>query len=255
VADDTRSGGVIGHVTVITRSNVLIRAFIIACMVAVATAPRQAPAQTGSSQPPAATALPNPAGAARVKRVPISKSVYGDAGIIVNARDDGFIEIAGAGPQKTVLIQLRTMAARGWVDSTLRMLRARPRRSNTPRTYRAEIAEHGTSTTMALSRKITAGESEYSLFFSDDPLAGFTVPIEKSEADVFVAVVRRAVATAVKMLDKTDSTAVAKDSSAKDSVTKPARTKKPAAKRTSPPSAKAPSPGQPKATPPAPVKP
>lgn len=229
----------------------LTRAFILISVAAVTTVPRQAPAQTGSSaQAPATAGVPNPAGAARVKRVPISKSVYGDAGIIVNARDDGFIEVAAAGATKTVLIQLRTMAARGWVDSTLRMLRARPRRSNTPRTFRAAIEEYGTSTTMAMNRKVTAGESEYSLFFSDDPLAGFTVQIEKSEADVFVAVVRRAVTAAVKMLDKADSTA------AKDSVAKPAAAKKkPAAKKTTPPPAKAPAQGQPKTTPPAPVKP
>ena len=90
---------------------------------------------------------------------------------------------------------------------------------------------------MALTRRVTNGESEYSLFFSDDPLAGFTVPVEKSEADVFVAVVRRAVAASAKMLDKEDSTAAAKDSTAK-----PAPKKKPAVKRPASPPAKAPVP-------------
>lgn len=248
--DDARGGDVARYITVIMRSNVLIRAFILASLVVVTTAPRQATAQSGASTVQPTSAVPNPAGSPRVKRVSISKSVFGDAGIIVNARDDGFIEVAAAGPNKTILIQLRTMAARGWVDSTLRMLRARPRRSNTPRAFRSDIEEYGTSTTMAMNRKVTAGESEYSLFFSDDPLGGFTIPIEKSEADVFVAVVRRAVAASVKMLDKTDSTAAPADSAAK-----PAPTKKPAAKRASPPPTKAPAQGQPKTNPPAPVKP
>ncbi len=228
----------------------LIRTFILGSLIAAATAPRQAAAQSGASTVQPTSVVPNPAGSPRVKRVSISKSVFGDAGIIVNARDDGFIEVAAAGPKKTVLIQLRTMAARGWVDSTLRMLRARPRRSNTPRAFRSDIGEYGSSTTMAMNRTVTAGESEYSLFFADDPLAGFTIPIEKSEADVFVAVVRRAVATAVKMLEKTDTTAAPKDS-----VAKPAPAKKPAAKRAAPPPAKVPTQGQPKTTPPAPVKP
>ena len=212
------------------------RAFILGCIIALAAASRQADAQTAKavSSP---GAVPNPASPSGVKRVPISKSVFGDAGIIVNARDDGFIEVAAAGPQKTVLIQLRTMAARAWVDSTARMLRARPRRSATPRSYRSEVDEHGSSTTMALTRRITNGESEYSLFFADDPLAGFSIPIEKSEADVFVAIVRRAVAASVKMLDKPDTSAAASDSAPKPA---PAA-KKPAAKRpaASPP-AKAP---------------
>ena len=180
--------------------------------------------------------IPNATDTQKVKRFPISKAVFGDAGIIVNARDDGFMEVAAAGPTKTILIQLRTMAARAWVDSTSRMLRARPRRSNTPRTFRSDVAEHGSSTTMALTRKVTAGESEYSLFFSDEPLTGFTIPIEKSEADVFVAIVRKAVATSAKMLEKVDTSAAGKDSAAKDS-TAPAPKKKPAAKRTAPPPA------------------
>jgi len=174
------------------------------------------------------------------KRVPIAKSVFGDAGMIVNARNDGFIEIAAAGPSKTVLLQLRTLAARAWVDSTARMLRARVRRSNTPRTYRSDIDEPGTSTTMALTRKVTAGESQYALFFSDDPLGGFTIPIERSEADVFVAQVRRAVALSAKLLEPLDSTKPA-DSAAK--AKKPAP--KPATRRTTRPPATQPAPKSP----------
>jgi hypothetical protein len=208
---------------------VFSRTILFGGLIAVASVSGRAQAQSGTPAS-AASAAPGPA-AAPPKRVPISKAVFGDAGIIVNARDDGFIEVAAAGPTKTVLIQLRTMAARAWVDSTSRMLRARPRRSNTPRTYRADIEEHGTSTTMALSRKVTAGESEYSLFFSDEPLTGFTIPIEKSEADVFVAIVRKAVGTSAKLLEKADTSAAAKDSAP------PAPKKKPAAKRTAPPPA------------------
>jgi len=197
---------------------------------------RGAPLRAQASAPPA---QPTPAAAKSAKRVPIAKSVFGDAGMIVNARNDGFIEVAAAGPNKTVLLQLRTMAARAWVDSTTRMLKARVRRSNTPRTYRSEIDEHGTAATMALTRTVTAGESEYSLVFSDDPTGGFTIPIEKSEADVFVGQVRRAVQLSAKMVEPPDSGAPKADSTAP-------KAKKPAAKR---PAAKKP------ATTPAPAKP
>jgi len=55
--------------------------------------PQLAGAQGGAGQPPARPT----AGAAATspKRVSISKAVFGDAGVIVNARDDGYIEIAG----------------------------------------------------------------------------------------------------------------------------------------------------------------
>jgi hypothetical protein len=194
------------------------------------------PLQGQTATPPTQPASASPKS---TKRVSIAKSVFGDAGMIVNARDDGFIEIAAAGPNKTVLLQLRTMAARAWVDSTARMLRARVRRSNTPRTYRSDIEEHGTAATMAVTRKVTAGESEYSLFFSDDPLSGFTVPIEKSEADVFVAQVRRAVATSAKLAEPPDTSTATGDSAAPASdsaAAKPKSTKKaPAKKPVAPP--------------------
>jgi hypothetical protein len=210
-------------------SRVLVPSVLITLAMTGSGAAAPAHAQSGAAAVPASSqALP--ATKPGVKRVPIAKSVFGDAGMIVNARDDGFIEVAAAGPSKTILLQLRALAARAWVDSTARMLRARPRRSNTPRTYRSDIDEAGTSGTMAVTRKVTAGESEYALFFSDDPLGGFTVPIEKSEADVFVAQIRRAVALSAKMLEPPDSAKPARDSAApkaKPAATRPAR--KPAA--------------------------
>ena len=224
----------------------LIRPFLVAGVGVIAMASRQASAQTGAS--PSAPATPNPFSVTQVKRVPISKAVFGEAGIIVNARDDGFIELAAAGPKKTVFLQLRTMAARAWVDSTSRMMRARPRRSPDPKSYRSDVTEHGSSTTMAMNRTITAGESQYSLAFSDDPASAFTVPIEESEADVFVAIVRKAVAQSAKMLDKPDTTA-------RPDSAPPVKKKKPAAKRPSSPPAKTPdtTSTQPKATQPTPT--
>ena len=211
-------------------SRVLMRPLVVAAAMVGSAAGASAFAQSGATAVQASSQT-SPAPKPGVKRVPIAKSVFGDAGMIVNARDDGFIEVAAAGPSKTILLQLRALAARAWVDSTARMLRARPRRSNTPRTYRSDIDEAGTSNTMAVSRKVTAGESEYSLFFSDDPLGGFTIPIEKSEADVFVAQIRRAVALSAKLLEPPpDSTKPAGDSAqpkAKPPTRRPAR--KPAA--------------------------
>jgi hypothetical protein len=203
-----------------------------ALVIAVALPATVATAEAQSGATPAAASpelLPKPG----VKRIPIAKSVFGDAGMIVNARDDGFIEIAAAGPKKTVLLQLRTLAARAWVDSTFRMLKARPRRSATPRTYRSDIEEYGSSGTMALTRKVTGGESEYALFFSDDPLTGFTIPIEKSEADIFVAQVRKAVAQSAKMVERADTTGPRADSATV------IKKKKPAARRPAKPPAPA----------------
>ena len=187
-------------------------------------------AQTGAAQASPFT-IPSATDTQKAKRYPISKAVFGDAGVIVNARDDGFIEIAADGGKKPVLLQLRAMAARAWLDSTGRIMRAKPKRSPDPRSFRSDIREYGSNGTMALTRTVTSGQSAYALYFADDPSAGFTVPIEQEEADVFVAIVKKAVDRSVKMLDKTDTTAAKADSA-------PPPKKKPAVKRAAPPPAK-----------------
>jgi len=215
-----------------------LRCSVVACSAAsLLASPRQAIGQSGP--PPAQAAPPNPfAPAPTTKRVPISKAVFGDAGMIVNARDDGFIEVAAAGPQKTIYLQLRGSAARAWVDSTQRMLKARARKADPPRTYRSEVTEYGSTTTMALSRSVDAGQSQYTLAFSENPQSAFTIPIEAEEADVFVAIIRKAEAQSAKMLEKTDTTAArAADSARADSAARAKKKKKPAAKRAAPPAA------------------
>ena len=213
------------------RSGVVSR--LVLLVGALAVSGRAGIAQQTGAAAASPFSIPNAVDTQKVKRYPISKAVFGDAGIIVNARDDGFIEIAAAGPKKPVLLQLRAMAARGWLDSTGRIMRTRPKRSADPRTFRSDIREYGTSGTMALSRTVTSGQSVYALYFADDPSTGFTVPIEQSEADVFVAIVKKAVDRSVKMLDKSDTTAAPKADSA------PPPKKKPAVKRVAPPPAKA----------------
>jgi len=239
-----------------------LRCSVVACSAAsLLASPRQAIGQSGP--PPAQAAPPNPfAPAPTTKRVPISKAVFGDAGMIVNARDDGFIEVAAAGPQKTIYLQLRTAAARAWIDSTQRMLKARVRKADPPRTYRSDVMEYGSTTTMAMTRSVDAGQSQYALAFSENPQSSFTIPIEQEEADVFVAIIRKAETEAARLLEKTDTTAAAAaDSARADSVAKAKKKKKPAAKRTASPPAdsaaksKSDSTSKPKPAPSAPAKP
>ena len=219
-----------------------IRVLAIGGAVAAAiTLPDRASAQGGKT-PPAASPVANPfAPEPGVKRVPVSKAVFGDAGVIVNARDDGYIEIAAAGPRKTIFLQLRTLAARAWIDSTSRMIKARVKKADPAQTFRSVATEYGTGTTMALTRSVDAGKSEYALAFSENPQSQFTVPIEAEEADVFVAIVRKAAVTSTKLLEKSDPAAAAADSAAQaDSVAKAAaaKKKKPAAKRPASPARK-----------------
>jgi hypothetical protein len=217
---------------------------VAACAVALVLAhavPRQAAAQGGSTPPAQATPAnpfaPNPT----TRRVSVSKAVFGDAGMIVNARGDGYIEVAAAAPQKTIYLQLRALAARAWVDSTQRMIKARVKKADQPRTFRSEAAEYGTTTTMALTRSVDSGQSQYALVFSENPQSSFTIPIEPEEADVFVAIIRKAEVQASKLLEKSDTAAArAADSARADSAAAAKKKKKPAAKRPASTPAKAP---------------
>lgn len=155
------------------------------------------------------------AAAAPTARHVVSRTMFGDAAVIVNARGDGFVEVAVAGPKKSFVLSFRTIAARAWVDSAARMIRARPRRSNTPQTYRTDIEDPSSSGTMALRRQVTQGVSEYSVLFSDDPVAGISAVIAASEANALVAIMRRAVAESTRMTERGDSTGKAADSAAK----------------------------------------
>lgn len=233
------SGSELDQVSVFMR-DIRIAAVITGVVALVATA-RQAAGQSGATPPTSPAAATNPFATPPhgAKRVAISKAVFGDAGVIVNARDDGFIEVAAAGPKKTVLLQLRTVAARGWVDSTSRMMKAKVKKSDPPRTYRSGISEYGTSNSMALTRSVNAGESQFALEFADAPQSAFTIAIEPEEADVFVAILRKAVAQSAKMLEKGDSASAKADSAKADSAAPKPKKKKPAAKPAKPDSTKA----------------
>jgi hypothetical protein len=231
-------------VIAITRFSVFIQYVLRRSMAAfavvwVCAAPRQAGAQRDST-PPASAANPF-APAPTTKRVSVSKAVFGDAGMIVNARDDGYIEVAAAGPNKTIFLQLRALAARAWIDSTQRMMKARARKSDPPRSYRSEVTEYGSTTTMVMTRSVESGQSQFALVFSENPQSSFTAPIEPEEAEVFVAIIRKAEVQASKLLEKTDTAAArAADSARADSAAAAKKKKKPAAKRPAPPPAKAP---------------
>jgi len=233
-------------VIAITRFSVsiqyVLRRSVAACaVVCVCAAPRQAGAQSGSTPPASATPANPFAPAATTKRVSVSKAVFGDAGMIVNARDDGYIEVAAAGPNKTIFLQLRALAARAWIDSTQRMIKARARKADPPRSYRSEVTEYGSTTTMAMTRAVDSGQSQFALVFSENPQSSFTVPIEPEEADVFVAIIRKAEVQSSKMLEKTDTTAArAADSARADSAAAAKKKKKSAAKRPASPPAKVP---------------
>ena len=173
--------------------------------------------------------------------------MFGDAAVAVNARSDGFIEVGASGADRTVVLKLPTLASRAWVDSTGRVLRFRPRRSNEPRVFTSPILEPGSKQSMALTRTVEKGVSRYQLTFADERGEASSVDIQDWEANLLVTHIRKAVAESAKMMERTDSAAAPADSAAKPK-------QPPASKGRRQPSAKAPAkapPAKAPATPPA----
>jgi hypothetical protein len=134
------------------------------------------------------------------KRV-IARAPFGDAVIMLNARSDGQIEVAAAAAKRSNVAVVSWQAVRLWADSADRILatRARPGKGKVI-TSRAVVEEPGVSGgAVSLVRKASRDSTEWSLFFADSSFGGFSVPIEKSEASVFIANMRRAVTAARKL--------------------------------------------------------
>jgi hypothetical protein len=154
----------------------------------------------GTVAPSADTAVADAESPGVKKRV-IARAPFGDAVIMLNARSDGQIEIATAASKRSNVALVTWQAARLWADSADRILatRARPGKGRII-TSRAVVEEQGVSGgAVSLVRKASRDSTEWSLFFADSSFSGFSVPIEKSEASVFVANMRRAITAAKKL--------------------------------------------------------
>ena len=156
---------------------------------------------------------------AQVPRATIARTMLGDATVMVNARGDSLIEVAAADGRRSIAMTLALSEARAWVDSSTRILRYRARNRATPVSYRNLVEEPGVAGGgVTLTRRVTKGASEYSLFFADTAFGGFAVPVTREEATLFVSAVRKAVAASAKL-------------SPQPPAPEPRRKKKPAAKR------------------------
>lgn len=138
--------------------------------------------------------------AAQVARHAVSKTMLGEAVVILNARADDLIEVAAADGRRSIALTLGLRDATHWADSSAKILRFRVRKRPGTVSYRNLVEEPGVSGGgISLTRRVTAGESEYSVFFADTSFGGFAVPMSKEEATLFVSSVRKAVAAARKL--------------------------------------------------------
>ncbi len=112
--------------------------------------------------------------------------------IVIDAHSDGKVVIGASAGDSTIATPFPGAEIRSWGDSTARLLARRVPRSAKQRVYRSGIVNRETSAGVSFTRRITAGESTYRLFFANSSYGGFPFDVSRAEADQFVKALRRA---------------------------------------------------------------
>ena len=130
----------------------------------------------------------------------LATGMYGEVAVVIQRRPDGRVEVSAAGEQRRGQAAFTPAALVRWADTTAKLVTRRERPGKQERVLRSAIEEPGVvAGAMALTRRVDAEGSRFTLFFADTSFSGFTVPLEQEEAQVFVGSVRKAAARAAAM--------------------------------------------------------
>ena len=124
---------------------------------------------------------------------------FADGAVEIDVRPGAFISIAAAQGDSAATVTVRASDARVWTDSTRRMIRRGAPRKRTvvvlQRSMISEAADSGAA--VSLIRRAEADSTTFQLFFASRDSGGFPLALERREAELFFAAMRRAVATAL----------------------------------------------------------
>jgi hypothetical protein len=139
--------------------------------------------------------LPSPL-AAQVTRRTVATLPFAEGLIVIDAHSDGSIVVGASSDTNTIATSLAATAVKEWADSTARLLAFRPPAARDPRAYRATVVNQRTGAGISFTRHVTRGASTYRLFFADSSFGGFPFDVSRSEAQLLVDNLRRAVTVA-----------------------------------------------------------
>ena len=132
---------------------------------------------------------------------------FDDGAVEIDVRPGAFISIAGAQDDSAATVTVRGSDARLWTDSTTRMFRrAAPRKRTVvvlQRSTMAEAADSGAA--VSFIRRAETDTTAFQLYFANRSNGGFPLVLERHEADLFLAAMRRAVAVALPAATKPKS--------------------------------------------------
>ena len=124
---------------------------------------------------------------------------FSDGAVEISVRPGAIIAIAAAQGDSAATVAVRASDARAWTDSTRRIVRrSAPRKRSVVVLQRSRIAEAADSgAAMSLIRRAETDTTTFQLYFATRANGGFPLELERREADLFLAAMRRAVAVAV----------------------------------------------------------
>ena len=145
----------------------------------------------------------------------IARYGFEDGTIAIDVRGDSVIAVAAAQGDSATTVTLRPSDARAWVDSTRKLIsRAAPRKQTQVVLQRSMIeSAENSGAAISLLRRAASDTTTFELLFSTAGFGKFPLALERREAVLFFAAMRRAV--------------VATQPPAKPKAAKAARAKKP----------------------------
>jgi hypothetical protein len=126
----------------------------------------------------------------------IARYGFSDGALAIDVRPGGIIAIAAAQGDSAATVTLRASDAKAWVDSTRRFVtRAAPRRRSEVVLQRSMIEESADSgAAISFLRRAERDTTTFQLLFSTRAFGKFPLALERREATLFFAAMRRAIA-------------------------------------------------------------
>jgi hypothetical protein len=125
----------------------------------------------------------------------IARYGFVDGAVAIDVRAGGIIAIAGAQGDSAATVAVHASSARAWTDSTRRIVaRAAPRKATMvvlQRSMMEEAADSGAA--ISFLRRASSDTTTFELLFSTRGFGMFSLALQRREAVLFFAAMRRAV--------------------------------------------------------------
>ena len=125
----------------------------------------------------------------------VARYGFTDGAIVISVRPGAIIAVAGAQGDSAATVAFRASDAKAWVDSTRRFTnRAAPRKATVVVLQRSMISEAADSgAVLSFLRRAASDTTTFGLIFSTRNIGKFPLALERREAVLFFAAMRRAI--------------------------------------------------------------